>query len=377
MRRLAVVCVAAAGVAGCGSTGVRTRTVQTTTTKIEVVKPPADAAGFDPEAIYRQDGPGVVEVLSLSGQGQGGVGSGFVLTGDGEIVTNAHVVTEGQDSDIREVDQVYVEFADGNRVPARILGFDPDADVALLKIDPAGLTLRPLTLGDSDTVSPGQPVAAIGSPFEEAQSLSVGIVSAIDRDVQSLTKFSISGAIQTDAAINPGNSGGPLVDARGAVLGLNQQIQTDNGGGEGVGFAVPIDLAKRSVAQIREHGRVDYAYLGVQTRPVYPQLAEHFGLPVDKGAWLQAITDGAPADKAGLIAGSGGGSTQGGETFQGETDIRLGGDIIVKLGSFPVDSPTSLADAVTRLQPGQTVPVVIYRDGKQKTVQIELAKRPG
>jgi S1-C subfamily serine protease len=377
VRRLAVVCVAAAGVAGCGSTGVRTRTVQTTTTKIEVVKPPADAAGFDPEAIYRQDGPGVVEVLSLSGQGQGGVGSGFVLTGDGEIVTNAHVVTEGQDSDIREVDQVYVEFADGNRVPARILGFDPDADVALLKIDPAGLTLRPLTLGDSDTVSPGQPVAAIGSPFEEAQSLSVGIVSAIDRDVQSLTKFSISGAIQTDAAINPGNSGGPLVDARGAVLGLNQQIQTDNGGGEGVGFAVPIDLAKRSVAQIREHGRVDYAYLGVQTRPVYPQLAEHFGLPVDKGAWLQAITDGAPADKAGLIAGSGGGSTQGGETFQGETDIRLGGDIIVKLGSFPVDSPTSLADAVTRLQPGQTVPVVIYRDGKQKTVQIELAKRPG
>jgi S1-C subfamily serine protease len=377
VRRLAVVCVAAAGVAGCGSTGVRTRTVQTTTTKIEVVKPPADAAGFDPEAIYRQDGPGVVEVLSLSGQGQGGVGSGFVLTGDGEIVTNAHVVTEGQDSDIREVDQVYVEFADGNRVPARILGFDPDADVALLKIDPAGLTLRPLTLGDSDTVSPGQPVAAIGSPFEEAQSLSVGIVSAIDRDVQSLTKFSISGAIQTDAAINPGNSGGPLVDARGAVLGLNQQIQTDNGGGEGVGFAVPIDLAKRSVAQIREHGRVDYAYLGVQTRPVYPQLAEHFDLPVDKGAWLQAITDGAPADKAGLIAGTGGGSAQGGETFQGETDIRLGGDIIVKLGSFPVDSPTSLADAVTRLQPGQTVPMVVYRDGKQKTIQIELAKRPG
>ena len=176
--------------------------------------------------------------------GESGVGSGFVLNGEGEIATNAHVVTTGEVPDLEEAKQVFVEFADGNQVEAEVRGYDPEADVALLKVDPEGLTLRPLPLGESAQVKVGQPVAAIGSPFNERQSLSIGVVSAVDRSIAGLTAFQISGAIQTDAAINPGNSGGPLVDAGGKVIGINQQIKSSSGGGEGVGFAVPIDVAQ-------------------------------------------------------------------------------------------------------------------------------------
>ena len=164
-----------------------------------------------------------------------------------------------------------------------MLGHDPNADIALLRVDPKGLALRPLPLGESEKVTVGSPVAAIGSPFGQAQSLSVGIVSAIDRSVASLTDFAIAGAIQTDAAINPGNSGGPLVGADGRVIGINQQIQSRSGGGEGVGFAVPIDIVKRSVEQLRSDGTARYAYLGVSSVPLYPQLVDHFGLKVEHG----------------------------------------------------------------------------------------------
>ncbi len=189
-----------------------------------------------------------------------------MLDADGEVVTNAHVVTEGTGSSIRKAEQVYVRFQDDNQVPARIVGFDPNADVALLKIDPAGLTLRPLRLGSSRNLRVGSPVAAIGSPFGQEQSLSIGVISATDRTIESLTQFSISGAIQTDAAINHGNSGGPLVDADGRVLGINSQIRSESGDGTGVGFAVPVDLVRRSVDQLREDGRVEYPYLGSARR---------------------------------------------------------------------------------------------------------------
>jgi S1-C subfamily serine protease len=189
--------------------------------------------------------------------------------------------------------------------------------------------------------------------------------------VQSLTKFTIAGAIQTDAAINPGNSGGPLVDASGRVLGLNQQIESESGSGAGVGFAVPIDLAARSIAQLREQGEVDYAYLGVSTIDVYPQLADKFGLSVDRGAWVQTISDGGPAKDAGLQAGP----ADGEERFQAQTVIP-GGDVITAIAGRPIDGPNALGRIVARLQPGRTVPVVLYRDGKKRTVQVKLGKRP-
>ena len=179
-------------------------------------------------------------------------------TPSGEIVTNAHVVTDESSGTRKAAKAVYVEFPDRNVVPAKIVGFDPFADVALLEVNPDGLDLHPLALGDDHDLVVGQPVAAIGSPFGEQHSLSVGVVSATDRSVESLTQFQIEGAIQTDASINPGNSGGPLLDADARVVGINQQIETNSGSNDGVGFAVPISAIKRSVAQLegQRRGRI-------------------------------------------------------------------------------------------------------------------------
>src|SRR5204862_1426636 len=258
-------------------------------TRVETLKALA-GGNFDPQAIYRRSSPGVVTVISefaggsanpLAPEGgQAGLGSGFVVSSSGEIATNAHVVTTGEGPSIRRARNVYVQFDDHNQVPATIVGADPNSDVALIRVDPAGLTLRPLPLGASGNLVVGAPVAAIGSPFGEPESLSVGVVSGLDRTIDSLTNFQISGAIQTDAAINRANSGGPLVDARGQVIGTNSQIQSSTGGGEGVGFAVPIDTVKRSLDELRRHGKASYSYLGVSTVAVFPQLARRFGLPV-------------------------------------------------------------------------------------------------
>jgi len=348
------------------------------TTRVEVIRSTGDGEGFDPQAIYEQGAPGVVTVVSLFGSdsledlddASGGVGSGFVLNGDGEIATNAHVVTTGEVPDLREAREVYVEFHDGNQVEAEVKGFDPESDIALLEVDPEGLTLRPLPLGRSADVEVGTPVAAIGSPFSERQSLSVGVVSAVDRSITGLTAFQISGAIQTDAAINPGNSGGPLVDPGGEVIGINQQIKTSSGGGEGVGFAVPIDVAKRALDQLREQGKVDYAYLGVETVEIYPQLRERFDLPVGDGAWVQDVVRGGPASDAGL---EGGGD---GETIFQVRSYRSGGDVITKIDDRPVDDPDDLSTAVALLDPGSTVTLEAWHDGERRDVRIKLGSRP-
>jgi len=381
-----------AGLAGCGGSGddggigggasKDANETRTTTTRVEVVEQAGKGQGFDPRSIYENEASGVVTVVSLFGsagldsvlggggeEGGGGVGSGFVVSGEGEIATNAHVVTQGEGAEIKRAREVYVEFADGNQVKAKIVGDDPNADIALLKVDPRGLRLRPLPLGDSDKVEVGTAVAAIGSPFGEKQSLSVGVVSAIDRAIDSLTEFQISGAIQTDAAINPGNSGGPLVDGGGNVIGVNQQIKSRSGGGEGVGFAVPVDVVKRSLARLREDGKVDYAFLGVQTVPIYPQLAERFDLPVKQGAWVQATTAGGPGDEGGVEGG------RGEVRFQARA-FTEGGDIITKVGDRPVRDSNDLSTAVQAFNPGQKVKVEVWRDGKRREIEVELGQRP-
>src|SRR3954471_23765193 len=277
-------------VAGCGGGSTSTTTV-VTSSKVEVVSPSggdtaATSGRFDVSRLYQRESPGGVTVIAL-GSGASGLGSGFVISGSGEVVTNAHVVTTGTGAHIRRAREVFVKFADGNQVPATIVGFDPNADVALLRISPAGLTLRPLPLGSSARLTVGSPVAAIGSPFGEEPSLSVGVIPATQRSIDSLTGCKIEGAIQTDAAINHGNSGGPLLDGSGRVLGINSQIQTSTGEGSGVGFAVPADVVRRSLDQLRRSGKARYAYLGVASVPVYPQLAQRFGLGVRTGAWVQ------------------------------------------------------------------------------------------
>jgi S1-C subfamily serine protease len=384
---LAAVLVCAGLVAGCSLAGDEdsdsaTKPTNTTTTRVEVVEGLGKSDGLNAREIYKEEAPGVVTVISLFGEsdldsvlggggegGGSGVGSGFVLDGKGEIATNAHVVSQGQGAKFKRAREVYVEFADGNQVRAKIVGEDPNADVALLRVDPEGLRLRPLPLGSSAKVQVGTAVAAIGSPFGERQSLSVGVVSAIDRSIESLTDFQISGAIQTDAAINPGNSGGPLVDEDGRVIGINQQIKTNSGGGEGVGFAVPVDLVKRSLGQLRETGKVAYAYLGVSSVPLYPQLVERFDLPVRKGAWVQEITPGGPAARAGLKGGDGA------ARFQARA-YRDGGDVVTKLGDVPVEDSNDLSSAVEHYKPGDVVPMKVWRDGKSRDVRVKLGQRP-
>jgi 2-alkenal reductase len=375
-RAVLGVAAAAALLAGCGGAKTRTQTVQTTTTKVEVLREAAAAqgAGFDPRAIYEHESPGVVTVIAAGlatpgGNNAEGLGSGFVISGDGEIATNAHVVTSGEGPGIHKASEVFVHFADGNQVGAEVKGFDPFADVALLKVDPAGLTLRPLPLGTTKDLHVGAPVAAIGSPFGEEQSLSVGVVSGLDRSIQSLTGFATTGAIQTDAAINHGNSGGPLLDGRGRVLGINAQIQTSTGDGSGVGFAVPVDTVKRSLDQLRRHGRARYAYLGVSSVALYPQLAEHFGLGVRSGAWIQDVTQDGPAQRAHLRAG------QNDERFQ-DRAFRRGGDVVTAVQGTPIRAESDLARVLLGYAPGDTVTLDVLRGDKRERVRVKLGERP-
>ena len=357
---------------GAGATGASgpAKTVTVPPTRVEVGGG-VPGSGFDPEEIYRREAAGVVTVISVfGGDSPGrGLGSGFVIDGRGEIVTNAHVVLDGEGRGAARAREVFVQFADGNEVPASILGTDPDSDVALLRIRAGGVTLRPLPLGSSARLTVGEPVAAIGSPFGERQSLSVGVISALDRTIESLTRFQISGAIQTDAAINRGNSGGPLLDARGRVVGINSQIQTAGGGSEGVGFAVPIDTVKRSLRQLRRDGRARYAFLGVSTVPLYPQLARRLGLPVSRGALVQEVDDGGPAEDAGL---RGGGDRL---RFQGE-GYRSGGDVIVAVAGRPVRRESDLSRILATLSPGQTITVRAVRGDRTRDVRVKLEERP-
>jgi S1-C subfamily serine protease len=372
------------GAAGGSSQGQAGATkVTAPTTPLPRVAVEAAAPGFDPQRIYAKASPGVVTIRSFfsgssttslfGGGASAAQGSGFVIDKNGEIATNAHVVTDaeagGTSGPIHEAKQVYVQFPDQNQVPATIVGFDPDADVALLRIDPGGLDLQPLALATDEKVQVGQPVAAIGSPFGEDNSLSVGIVSATDRTIDSLTNFKIEGAIQTDASINPGNSGGPLLDSDGRVIGIDQQINTTSGGNEGVGFAVPIALVSHSLDQLRAKGHVSYAYLGVRTEQLYPQLADKLGVPTQNGAMITRVVPGGPAAGAGLHAAD---STV---HFQG-SDFKAGGDVIVAVNGDPITRASDLPILISRLNPGDTATLSIIRDGHRMNVDVKLGTRP-
>jgi S1-C subfamily serine protease len=357
--------------AGCGGSG-DDETASTPATAREA--PPrviveTASNGFDPAEVYREAAPGVVTVRSIFDAGAG-EGSGFVLDTDGRIVTNAHVVTdETSPGERRRARSVFVEFPDRNVVSAKIVGFDPFADVALIEVDPDGLDLRPLKLGDDSDLVVGQPVAAIGSPFGEQHSLTVGIISATDRSVDSLTQFQIEGAIQTDAAINPGNSGGPLLDAAAEVVGINQQIETETGAHDGVGFAVPISAVKRSLAQLEEDGTVEYAYIGVSTQALYPQLADRLDIDSDYGGLLAEVVPDGPADEAGLRGGDGK------IRFQG-FPVRTGGDVVLSVDGRKVLRPEDLARYIAAHSPGDEVTLEILRDGDRQDVEVTLGKRP-
>jgi S1-C subfamily serine protease len=389
MRR-ALACVAAAGViAGCGGSagGDKTSSAATSnpaahatrTTRVHVITGAGDAGGqpFDPQAIYKREAPGVVTLVALDGSGGGrqgeAVGSGFVVDGHGHIATNAHVITNDSGA---KANEVFAQFADGNRLPARIVGTDPDSDIGLVKVDPSqlrgrGAKLAPLPLGSTSELRVGDPVAAIGSPFGEQQSLSVGVVSALNRDIQSLTNFDIGNAIQTDAAINHGNSGGPLLNHAGEVIGINSQIRSTGGGGEGVGFAIPVETVKRSIAQLRAKGHVSYAYLGISTVTLYPQLAARLGIKGQTvGALVDDVRSGGPGARAGLRG------ARGHITFQGVPGVPLGGDLIVSIDGRKLSEAEDISDLIGTRRPGDAVELQVIRDNKPVTVKVTLGRRP-
>jgi len=295
---------------------------------------------------------------------QQGEGSGFVWDSDGYIVTNNHVV-EGAQS-------IEVTFADDTRLDARLVGSDPHSDLAVLKIDPAGLTLRPVELGDSDALYVGQFAIAIGNPFGQVGTMTRGIVSALGRAFRASTsQFSITEMIQTDAAINPGNSGGPLLDSKGRVVGINTLILSQSGSSAGVGFSIPINTAKKVVPSLIKTGKYDYAYLGVVGTDLMPAIHRAMNLPTrTRGALITEVTPGAPAATAGLKGSSRQIDVNG-------LPANVGGDIVIAVDGKPVNKMADMLDFLAKQAvPGQTIVLTILRDGQQMNVSVTLGTRP-
>jgi S1-C subfamily serine protease len=330
-------------------------------------------SSFDPAALYAARSSGVVTIYANLGADGSAQGSGFVVDGDGLILTNAHVITNVAESrTVRGASAVYVEFSDGDRVRADIVGWDLFSDVGVVRVSRADHGLAPVPLGNSAQVVVGEPVAAIGSPFGQQTSLSVGVVSATGRSIDSLTSgFAVANAIQVDAPINRGNSGGPLFDAAGRVIGINAQIESTSGTNEGVGFAIPINVARRSLDQLVRTGKVRYAYIGIRTQDVTPGISRAFKLGARRGALVTRVDDGTPAARAGLRGGT---RT---EVYNG-LDVTLGGDVIVAIGAAPVLSTDDVSRIVsTELLPGQTVTFTVLRGGTKRTkVDVTLGERP-
>jgi S1-C subfamily serine protease len=367
-----------------------------TTTKTVVVREQPDASGvggpvvaakpivgngFQPAQIYRSRSAGVVTIVSYfddpsSPSASAGQGSGFVVSSDGTILTNAHVITtagQGQVGKASAAGTVYVEFSDGDRVQARVVGYDLFDDVGVIKVDPAEHALAPVPLGNSSRVVVGEPVAAIGSPFGNVDSLSVGVVSAIRRSIPSLTtRYNLVDAIQTDAPINHGNSGGPLFDARGRVIGINAQIRSSGStsGFEGVGFAVPIDSVKRSLRQLTQSGQVKYAYVGITTEDLTPSIAKKFGYAAQQGALIDVVKAGGAGDRAGLKAGTK-------DTVYQGIQVKVGGDAIVAIDGVPVTHAEDVVRIVSeRLLPGETATFTVVNGTARRKVSVTLDNRP-
>jgi S1-C subfamily serine protease len=328
--------------------------------------------------IYRHDGQGVAFIsaeerapesseLSPFGQPEGGgtaTGSGFLIDTEGHIVTNNHVV-EG-------ANRVEVKLgASDTTYTAEVVGTDPATDVALLKVDAPANQLHPLSLGDSSKIQVGDQVVAIGNPFGLDRTVTAGIVSALQRQIQAPNGFSISHVIQTDAAINPGNSGGPLIDSSGRVIGINSQIQTGGGGNGnvGIGFAVPINTAREVVQQIEDNGEVKHAYLGINGGSITPDLAKALKLPEEEGVLVNEVVKGGPADQAGVK----GGDTS--ATIEGAS-FRLGGDVITEVDGKRISGMEEVINAVNSASPGDRMELTVDRDGDIKKFTVTLGVRP-
>jgi 2-alkenal reductase len=340
---------------------------------------PLPGRSFDPQQIFAERSPGVVTIFAYFDDPGSAApfsqGSGFVISPKGYILTSSHVITNaGEGSRVQAAEHLFVEFADGDRVEAKVVGWDLYDDVGLLRLDPNAHRLSPVPLGASASVVVGEPVAAIGSPLGNENTLTVGVVSAIHRSIDAITVklYNIVDAIQTDTPITHGNSGGPLFDARGRVIGINAQIRSNSGTGNdsGIGFAIPIDAAKHSVAQLIAKGEVTYAYVGIETESLTPSLARALGYKVDHGALIVTVRGGSPADKAGLHGGTREANVLG-------RTIDSGGDVIVAIDGKPVNGADDVVRFVSySLRPKDVAVLTIVEPGGQrKKVAVTLAER--
>lgn len=360
---------------------VNTTVVKATPETPTVYSTPSTTAsgGLTPEQIYGSLSGGVVMVLAQFsgagtdqfGQPQSGeaLGTGFVVDKEGNILTNAHVVDENG----QRADSVSIVFNKGGsetqRVKGTLVGVDVGSDIAVIKVDPNGVSLKPLPLGDSDKVAVGEPVVAIGNPLGFDFSISSGIVSATGRSMQADNGQTIPNVIQTDAAINRGNSGGPLIDNQGKVIGINERIASQGGGNEGLGFAIPINTAVRSLEQIKANGKVTYAWMGVGLTTLTGDIASMFNMQSQGGALVETVSPGSPAAKAGI---------QGGDqtvTVQGQ-DFTIGGDVIVKADDTEIKTADDLIAFLGTKKPGDTITVTVERDGKTQDISVTVAERP-
>ncbi|HSE82043.1 MAG TPA: trypsin-like peptidase domain-containing protein [Gaiellaceae bacterium] len=322
------------------------------------------------QQIYEEAGPGVVQVTTsglaaenpfLGQEPSSTLGSGFVVDRDGYLVTNYHVIENAQ--------EVEVNFSGDDRVPATVVGSDPSTDLAVLKIDAQARALTPLPLGNSDAVRVGDAVVAIGNPYGLERSATAGIVSALQRNITAPNGFTIDKVIQIDAPINRGNSGGPLLNGNGEVIGVNSQIESETGGNVGIGFAVPVNTVREVVSQIKEHGKVEHAYLGVEMQSITDELAETFRLPVEEGVLVVNVVDGSPADEAGLEGGDR-------QVIVDGTSYVLGGDIVTAANGESMTSPDELRTMIMGMAPGDPLSLEIQRGDSQRTVNVTLGQQP-
>ena len=320
-------------------------------------------------AVYEKVADGVVNVISTAVQldfffnafPTEGAGSGSIIDTKGHILTNYHVVANAQ--------KLEVTLADGSKWPANLIGSDPDNDLAVIKIDTPKEKLKVIQMGDSKSLRIGQKVLAIGNPFGLQRTLTTGIISSLGRTIRSEAGTLIDDVIQTDAAINPGNSGGPLLNSEGEIVGINSAIISPTGGNVGIGFAIPVNTAKKVVPELISKGYVTYPYIGATIQSLIPEMAKYLKLKIERGAMISEVVKGGPADKAGMKGG-----TQ--RVQVGNMIILVGGDIVVKADQREVKTNDELIQFIREKKPGDTILLKVFRKENFIDVKVTLGERP-
>jgi putative serine protease PepD len=320
-------------------------------------------------AVYEKAADGVVNVTSTAVQMDfffnpfptQGAGSGSIIDSRGHVLTNHHVVASAQ--------KLEVTLADGSKWPAKLIGSDPDNDLAVIKIEAPREKLKVIPMGDSKNLKIGQKVLAIGNPFGFERTLTTGVISSLGRTIRSEVGTLIEDVVQTDAAINPGNSGGPLLNSAGEIIGINSAIISPSGGNVGIGFAIPVNTAKRVVPELIAKGYVTYPWIGATIQSLIPEVAKYLKLKIERGAMIAEVVKGGPADKAGLKGGD--------QRVQvGNVIMVVGGDIVVKADQHDVKTNDELIRYIREKKPGDTLLLKVQRNGKAMDVKVVLGERP-